>query len=155
MKTLKISSLIILFVAIAQISFGQTKSETLKVAGECGMCKKKIEKAAKEAGATYAVWNTQTKMLSVRYSSASTNSAKIQQKIADAGYDTPQFKATDDAYNKLEQCCQYDRDEMNTNTTAANEKSCCGKGDKCDDKGMKGSKGSKGSKDATEKKSQQ
>jgi copper chaperone CopZ len=113
MKSLILS---LVFVLIAGTGFAQTKSETLKVSGECGSCKKKIESAAKKAGATYAVWNVDSKELTVKYESTSTSSAKIQKAIAEVGYDTPDFKATDEAYNKLDGCCQYDR------TSAATDK---------------------------------
>ena len=106
MKSLFLS---LLFAVIATVGFAQTKSETLKVSGECGSCKKKIESAAKKAGATYAVWDVDSKELSIKYNSTSTNSAKIQKAIADVGYDTPDYRATDEAYNKLDGCCQYDR----------------------------------------------
>lgn len=110
MKTLKMVPFIVAMIAFANAGFAQNQlSETLKVSGECGSCKKKIEKAAKDAGASYAVWTTDTKTLTVKYDSKSTNTDKIQQKIAEVGYDTPKFKATDEAYNKLEACCQYDR----------------------------------------------
>src|SRR5262245_736169 len=109
MKTLRITSILSLFMAFATVSFAQTKSETIPVSGNCKMCKANIEKAAKQAGATTADWNVTTKMLTVNYNSSSTNAAKIQQGIAGAGYDTRDFKATDEAYNKLHACCQYDR----------------------------------------------
>jgi periplasmic mercuric ion binding protein len=110
MKTLQIFSLIAMMSCLTTASFAQTsKKESFKVAGECSMCKKKIEKAAKDAGATYALWNTNSKLLIVKYNSTSTNSAKIQQKIAGVGYDTPKYKATDEAYNNLDDCCQYER----------------------------------------------
>ena len=102
------------FILMASIGFAQSKSETLKVSGECGSCKKKIEAAAKKAGASYAVWNVNSKELTIKYNSTSTNSAKIQKAIADVGYDTPDFKATDEAYNKLDGCCQYDRTSTTT-----------------------------------------
>ena len=79
------------------------------MSGECGTCKKKIETAAKKAGATYALWNVDSKELTVKYNSTTTNSAKIQKTIADAGYDTQDFKASDKAYNSLDGCCQYER----------------------------------------------
>ncbi|HYM94528.1 MAG TPA: cation transporter [Chitinophagaceae bacterium] len=129
MKIFRLFSLITLLMAVASVSFGQnTKTETLKVSGECGTCKKKIEKAAKEAGATYAVWSTNTKVLTIRYNSLSTNSARIQQNIANAGYDTPDYTAPDEAYNKLDQCCQYDR-KSDLKETPASDKmnSCCDK----------------------------
>lgn len=149
MKTLRIIPFIAIMIALSQYGFAQNQAtDSMKVSGECGMCKKKIEKAAKDAGATYAVWNTDTKILNVKYNSEATTSAKIQQKIADAGYDTPKFKATDEAYNKLEQCCQYEREststekkesamngKMNLEKTSpgktamkcSDDKSCCGK----------------------------
>jgi hypothetical protein len=120
MKTLK-TFFFFLFITIASVSFAQSKSENFKVAGECGMCKKKIEAAAKEAGATYAVWNTDSKMISVTYNSSSTNKAKIEQAIAGVGYDTPSAKATEQAYNKLHECCKYER----ASTANAASQSCC------------------------------
>ena len=127
MKTFRIFPLIGLLLCFANLSFSQTtKNESFKVSGECGMCKKKIEKAAKEAGATYAVWNTSSKILTVKYNSVSTSTAKIQQKIAGVGYDTPAYKATDEAYNSLDECCQYARDGV--------KKDCCDS-QKCKDAG--------------------
>jgi mercuric ion binding protein len=110
MKTLQIFSLIAMMGCLTTASFAQTtKKESFKVSGECGMCKKKIENAAKEAGATYALWNKDSKVLTVKYNSTSTNTAMIQEKIAGVGYDTPNYKATDEAYNSLDDCCQYER----------------------------------------------
>ena len=120
MKTLKIFSTFVICCAIATTSFSQkTKTETFQVSGNCGMCETKIEKAAKAAGATYAEWNKETKVITVKYNSTSSNLAKIQKGIADAGYDNIGVKATTEAYNKLHSCCQYDRTESNQ------AKACC------------------------------
>jgi len=119
MKTLQL--FIISFLFISATSFAQTKTEKIKVAGECGTCKKKIETAAKKAGASYANWNADTKQLVVKYTSSSSNTAKIEKSIASAGYDTPDFKATDEAYNKLDDCCKYDR----AGSAQASATSCC------------------------------
>ena len=88
---------------------GKVKSETIKVWGNCGMCKKHIETAAKEAGAETAVWDKSTKMLAVKYSADKTTSLKIQEKVAAAGYDTRDLQGNDEAYKNLEECCQYKR----------------------------------------------
>jgi periplasmic mercuric ion binding protein len=114
MKTLRIFSIVAVLMAVTSISFAQTKTETFKVSGNCGMCKSNIEKAAKAAGANSATWNEETKDLTVKYSSSSTNTAKIQQKIAAVGYDNVGFKSTTDAYKKLHACCQYERAEATT-----------------------------------------
>jgi hypothetical protein len=103
----------------------QSKTETFKVSGNCGMCKSNIEKAAKVAGAENATWNKETKELTVTYTNSVTNAAKIQQKIAEVGYDNAGFKTTDAAYNKLAPCCKYERETV----VAGEEKSmaCCKK----------------------------
>jgi periplasmic mercuric ion binding protein len=128
MKTLRIFPFIAFFIAISTISFAQTKTETFKVSGNCGMCKKKIETAAKDAGASSATWNTETKELTVKYKSTSTNTAKIQRGVAAVGYDNVGFKAPDAVYNKLHGCCKYDR--------AGNDgkkEACCAEGEDCKD----------------------
>lgn len=124
MKTLRIFSIVALLMAITSISFAQTKTETFKVSGNCGMCKSSIEKAAKEAGAKDAKWDADTKVITVTYKSSATNTAKIQEKIALVGYDNQGAKATDESYNKLHGCCKYDR-------AAADEKMDCCKDGKC------------------------
>jgi periplasmic mercuric ion binding protein len=138
MKTLQILLLSFSFTLICsgafaqKGSFNQTKTETFGVSGECGQCKKKIETAAKDAGATYAVWNVKSKELTVKYNSESSNTAKIQQRIADAGYDTPLAKASDSAYNSLDECCQYDRATKTSQAGAkAEETTCCTKDAAC------------------------
>src|SRR5438034_9522264 len=69
MKTLKIFSTLFLLLGLCSFSFAQEKNDTFKVSGECGTCKKKIEKAAKTAGASYASWDMKSKVLVVKYSS--------------------------------------------------------------------------------------
>jgi mercuric ion binding protein len=126
MKTFKLFSVIVSCLLITSATFAQKeKTETFKVSGECGMCKKKIEKAAKEAGASFALWSPQTKVLKVTYNVSTSSTGSIQQSIANKGYDTPQFKATDEAYKSLDECCQYER-----NTATAK---CCDN-DKCERK---------------------
>lgn len=119
MKTIKFLSLSLFFISLYSFAFAQTKKESIKVSGNCGMCKTTIEKAAKSAGASYASWNSETKMLEVKYNSRTSNAAKIQQSIATAGYDSPGFTASQEAYDKLHGCCKYEREEA----TAASD--CC------------------------------
>jgi len=109
MKTLKIFSVLAICIAFTATSFGQSQTDTISVSGNCGMCKSNIEKAAKGAGASSAEWDTESKILTVSYSSSATNAAKIQQGIAAVGYDTRDFRAADEAYDKLHECCKYDR----------------------------------------------
>ncbi len=126
MKALKIFSLAALSLALTTVATAQTKTETFKVSGNCGMCKTKIEKAAKDAGAKSATWDADTKNLTVSYKSSSTNAAKIQSQIATVGYDNVGAKATTEAYNKLHGCCKYER------STSETKAACCSGAGSCD-----------------------
>lgn len=86
----------------------QKVTETIKVAGNCDMCAKKIEAAATTAGAKKAKWNADTKVLTIKYNSKTTTNAAIQKSIAATGYDTEQYDGDMAAYNALHGCCQYD-----------------------------------------------
>lgn len=109
MKT-KILSLATLFMLGAFTVFAANKTEKIKVNGNCGMCEKRIEKAASGVeGVSKADWNKETKILEVTFDDAKANTEKIEKAIAKAGHDTPHFKATDEVYNKLPGCCHYDR----------------------------------------------
>ena len=124
MKTLNII-LVFAFVCTSLFAVAQAKQTTVKVYGNCGMCKSHIEKAAKEAGATSAVWNKDTKVLSLKFDASKTDSKKIQTKIAEAGYDTQDATATKEAYDKLDECCQYDRKVAAKPTSKVESKNCC------------------------------
>ena len=85
------------------------KTETIKVWGQCGMCKERIEKAAKVEGVSKADWSDKTKVLTLVYNPSKVTSDDIQKKIAAVGHDTEKFKADDKAYSNLPGCCKYDR----------------------------------------------
>ena len=102
--------------------FAQTEQkDTIKVWGNCGSCKKKIEKASKSAGALTATWDAETHLLITTYNTAKTSNSKIQEAVAKVGYDTQDFTAADDTYDKLPGCCQYERKV----TTGNENKKCC------------------------------
>ena len=111
MKTLvKITIIAILafvFTSNTNAQSAATKTETIKVSGNCDMCKARIEKAAKIDGVTKAEWSTKTKTLTATFNPTKTSIDAIGKKIAAAGHDNDKAKATDVAYNKLPSCCQY------------------------------------------------
>lgn len=84
-----------------------TKTETIKVSGNCGSCKDRIEKAAKLPGVSKADWNAKTKLLTVCYDSKKVTIDAIQKSIAVAGHDTPKYKTPDKVYKALPACCKY------------------------------------------------
>jgi TusA-related sulfurtransferase len=110
MKTLSLFAAILFSIFSINLASAQTsKTETIKVWGNCGMCKTTIEKAAKKAGAKTASWDEDSKELKVTYAVNRTSSAKIQEAIAKSGYDTQDFTAIQTAYDNLHGCCKYDR----------------------------------------------
>ncbi|MBP7555534.1 MAG: cation transporter [Chitinophagaceae bacterium] len=96
----------------------QEKTDSFKVYGNCGMCKKRIEKTAKVDGVSAASWDVQTKMLTITYDAAKVSNDSIQKKVAAVGHDTEKFEADDKVYEKLPGCCLYERKkkEMGKNT---------------------------------------
>ena len=84
--------------------------DSFKVWGNCDMCKSTIEKAAISVeGVNSAKWSTSSKKINVKYDAGKTSIAEIQKAIVASGYDVEGLKATDEAYNNLHNCCQYDR----------------------------------------------
>lgn len=105
--------LLIFCVFFTTISFSQNnkyQKETVKVSGNCGMCKSIIEKTAESIdGVKYARWDSGTSLMKVKFLTKKTDLNKIQKAIANIGYDTELYRANDESYNNLHYCCKYDR----------------------------------------------
>lgn len=99
------------------------KTQTLKIYGNCEMCKTNIETAGSKNKVAKVEWNQNTKMAVIKYDSLKTNSDEILKRIALAGYDSEKFLAPADAYNKLAACCQYTRPKTNNAKVESTEKS--------------------------------
>jgi mercuric ion binding protein len=120
MKTIKIIMVAIIVTFLGSNSYAQmhdhskmamssTKTETIKVWGNCETCQARIEKTAKVEGVTKASWDKTTKLLTLVYDPSKVNSDDIQKKIAAVGHDTEKYKADNKVYAKLPGCCQYER----------------------------------------------
>ncbi|HET9571619.1 MAG TPA: cation transporter [Bacteroidales bacterium] len=115
MKTIKIFLAVILSIAIGTSAFAQTapkaqavvKTEVFNVGGKCGMCKARIEKAAKVTGVSKAVWDTKTKKLTLVYEPSKVKTDVVLKAVAAVGHDADKFKATEKVYNSLPGCCKY------------------------------------------------
>ena len=106
-------ALIITFLLICISISAQTPNyikKTFLVSGNCGMCKKKIEKAAKSVdGIKSAKWNVVNGNMKVKFDTNKTTSDAIQNAIASVGYDTENYRAKDEVYENLHYCCKYER----------------------------------------------
>lgn len=102
-------SLFILFHSACNGKISHSKTVTLKINGNCEMCKETIENAANKKNVVDLVWNQDTKVATMTYDTTTTNIDEVLKRVAYAGYDNERFLAPDDAYNKLPGCCQYER----------------------------------------------
>ena len=101
-----------LLLMAAVLTLGTAEAKTVKttfeVKGNCDMCQKRIEKAAKSVkGVTSARWNKQNGQLSLVYDNKQTSPEKVQQALAAAGHDGGSFRADKKVYDKLPDCCKY------------------------------------------------
>ena len=113
MKTLK-SIVLALLVLLSTVSINaqikNKKTETIKIFGNCEMCKANIEKAGNIKKTAEVIWDQDTRMATLTYDSNKTNTDEILKRIALEGYDSDKFLAPDSKYNSLHECCQYDRE---------------------------------------------
>ncbi|WP_370898732.1 TonB-dependent receptor domain-containing protein [Chryseobacterium gossypii] len=86
------------------------KDNEFYVKGNCGSCKARIEKAAKEAGAGSAEWDAEKQSVTLNFDPSKTSADKILKKIAEAGHDNEKYRSEDSTYKNLPACCLYDRD---------------------------------------------
>jgi len=91
------------------------KTETVKIYGNCEICKSTIEKAGNLKNQSIVDWNKETKLAIISYDSLKTSKEEILKRIALAGYDSDTFLAPNDTYSNLPSCCQYERIKQ-TNT---------------------------------------
>ena len=95
-------------IAISFTANAEVKKVSFTVSGNCGMCEKTIEKAAKGVdGVVSADWDKKTKVIQVSYDTEKTTLDAVHKAIAKSGYDTDKVKAKDTDYSGLHSCCQY------------------------------------------------
>ena len=125
MKTIKLLLAIIIAFTTFQFANAQSdkteraknfgiKTETIKVSGTCSMDKRRIETAAYSVdGVKSAAWDEYTQVLTLKYSVFKKDAGdNVQKKIASVGNDTEKYKAADAVYNKLPDCCHYQRTKL-------------------------------------------
>lgn len=100
---------VLLSFAVCNAQIKNSVTETVKVSGNCGMCKTTIERAGSLKNTAKVDWNSDTQMAKLTYDSKKTNQEEILKRIALSGYDSEKFLAPDDVYKNLHGCCQYDR----------------------------------------------
>lgn len=82
---------------------------SFNVGGNCGMCKDRIEEAARSlTGVRMANWEIETGILHLDYT-AEVALKEIHHAVASVGHDTELEQAPDSVYADLPECCLYER----------------------------------------------
>ncbi len=110
----KLSKIMIAIVVLLSFttSFSQiknAKTEKIKIAGNCGMCKSRIEKAGNEKNVSKVVWNEKTQFATITFDVQKTTEKDILTRIAGVGHDSEMAQTSLETYNDLPECCQYKR----------------------------------------------
>ncbi len=118
----KISAVVFLLMAANQLNaasnpilaeleiVSDSTTESFKVYGNCGMCKRTIEGSLNDQEGIYSSnWNKETKIMEVNYNSSLISLDEIKKKITAVGYDTEEYRASEETYKGLPECCQYER----------------------------------------------
>lgn len=88
----------------------KNKAVEFAVAGNCDMCKKRIEKAAFSVkGVKSADWHIDHKDIHLIIDETKCSVQDVQKAIAGVGHDAGEIKTKDDVYNNLHGCCKYER----------------------------------------------
>lgn len=95
---------------VAQEKKSKNKKVVIKVAGNCGMCEKRIEKAAYSVkGVKDAEWHVDCQDIHLVIDETKCSAEDVAKAIAAVGHDTGKIKADDAVYEKLHGCCNYER----------------------------------------------
>lgn len=95
---------------VAQEKKSKNKKVEFKVAGNCGMCEKRIEKAAYSVkGVKNAEWHAEHNVIQLVIDETKCSPEDVAKAIAEIGHDTASIKAQDSVYEKLHGCCLYER----------------------------------------------
>ena len=102
-ETKKVPTEVVKEIATTAISFG--------VRGNCGMCKRTIEKAANSVGGVMnAIWDVDQKKIAVSFDESKIDAMAIHTAIAASGYDSEKVAGSEAAYKDLPGCCKYDHE---------------------------------------------
>ncbi len=86
------------------------ETTSMKVYGNCGMCKDRIERAARSVkGVVVAVWDEDESLLTLKYQPSIVNIEAVHEALAKVGHDTDNVRAADVDYDNLHSCCKYER----------------------------------------------
>lgn len=100
---------IILFTVTAASQDKKNEIIKIRTSAVCSMCKDRIEGGmAFEKGVRDVVLDVETKIVTIKYNTKSTNPDELRKKISKLGYDADDVPLDKAAYAKLPACCKKD-----------------------------------------------
>ena len=112
MKNVVLGMLLLIVTLSTQAQEKKNKNAkyTIEVNGNCEQCQRRIQKAAYSVtGVKSAIWDVETHQLSLILNEEKSSLFDVKNAIAKAGHDVDDVKATKEAYEKLPNCCLYER----------------------------------------------
>ena len=104
--------IIVAFSTQAQEKKNKNAKHTIMVNGNCEQCQRRIQKAAFSVdGVKTATWSIETHKLEVTLNEEKGTVAEIKKAVAKVGHDAGEVRATNETYEKLHHCCQYEREK--------------------------------------------
>ena len=98
--------MLVVLLAASQFVIAKSVVTEFKVKGQCGDCKSRIEKALDLPGISFATWDVDSKVLTIRYNDKRYSEDEIHKIISDLGYATSKLEANKEAENALPKCCR-------------------------------------------------
>jgi mercuric ion binding protein len=108
MKKLFLALLVMSTIAVT----AKTVTQKFMVKGQCGECKERIEKALDIPGVSFAEWNKDSKMLTVRFNDRKVSEDDLHTLISNLGYATSKLPANKDSQAKLSKMLPAQRSEV-------------------------------------------
>ena len=101
--------ILLLFIIATTLLSAKSKKITieLEVSGNCGNCKKRIQKAVDLKSVGHADWNSDTKKMKLTYRADKIELETIKEAILAIGHDVEGKVASHEIYQALPACCQY------------------------------------------------
>jgi len=95
-----------------EVNHNMLVTKTFFAAGKCDMCRSRMRRAVNTTGAvTEFEWQRKKQMATVTYDKSKVTLNDLEKLIADVGHDTKSYRASDEAYEALHDCCHYKREK--------------------------------------------
>jgi periplasmic mercuric ion binding protein len=101
---------VIFFVNAQEVKKNKNAKYEIEVNGNCEHCQKRIQKTALSVkGVKSASWSIESHQLTLILNEEKCSVTDVKKALAKVGHDTDEAKTTPEVYDKLPNCCKYDR----------------------------------------------